>query len=794
MKNTYIYPDNGLEKLEYHKITQLVAQHCIGELGLRYLQKMQISSDYDFILKALNQVNEFKTLLENDEPFPSDNFIQLDEVLNYLEINNSVLTEEQFQMMLLFLHTISDIYAYFKKREDKYTSLQTLLRGEGFEQSLLKNIATVISIEGHVKSGVSPELDRIRKDIVRKERELDKKFQSIMLQAQENGWLASGGESIKNGRRVLTLQAEYKRRIKGIIHDESATGKTVFLEPEQTIELSNDWFELKQEERREIYRILRELSNQVRPSVPAVRFYQRLASVFDFIRAKALVAIDLRATLPQLEKDPVLQLLRAYHPVLYLHNQKLDKKTIPLNVDLDDENHILIISGPNAGGKSVTLKTIGLLQSMLQSGMLVPVSPDSKMGIFNKILIELGDEQSIENDLSTYSSHLQHMRRFSEQADEKSLFLIDEFGTGTDPKFGGAIAEAILEDLNAKKAFGVVTTHYSNLKLYASNNKGVLNGSMLFDTETLNPLYVLKIGQPGSSYAFEIAQKIGLPETVISSARDKIDKDYQNFDALLATMETDKHLMELQQQKLTKNQEELDKLITSYQQLRDDMERNKQKIILDTKEKALKEADQNNRRMEQMLKELHQSTEKKSAEKKIREEIGGQREKLKQDVKTLREKAKPQKEPAEVKVGAQVKMIDGTEVGFVEELRKDKALVAFKSLKTLVNIKDLEVVKMPIQNVKKRITGIDYANVANDFSPSIDVRGKRVDEALGIIESQLDKAMLLSFHSLRILHGKGDGILRKAIRELLSKYDIVKEYKSENPDFGGEGITLVELK
>jgi DNA mismatch repair protein MutS2 len=795
MLNTTLYPSGAAEKLELGKIILLIRDKCRGELGKRYLNKMVVSSDYNFIIKALLQVKEFKSLIENDEAFPGDDYVNLEDQLNYLEIENSVWHEEQFLMMLNFLQTMKTIHLYFKKRPSDYPNLEGLLNGEDFNEFALKKIASVIDGEGLVKNGVSLELDKIRSQVRQTERALEKKFQSILLQAQASGWLASGSESLKNGRRVLTLHAEHKRKIKGIIHDESATGKTVFLEPDQTIELSNDLFELKQEEKREIFRILKMLSDKIRPEIPVTRFYQKIAGLFDFIRAKALLAIELRAEMPDLKKYPVVKLINAIHPLLWLHNNQLKRKTIPITLSLSAEERILVISGPNAGGKSVTLKTLGLLQVMLQCGMLVPVHPDSEMGIFNNICIELGDEQSIENDLSTYSSHLVHMKEFIRISDKSTLFLIDEFGTGTDPMFGGAIAEAVLEELNKKHAFGIVTTHYSNLKVYATQADGIINGSMLFDTDTLNPLYILKTGEAGSSHAFEIAQKIGLPDSVIKRSKTKVDTSYQNFDALLATMETDKHWLEMKQQKLDADQKALDSLLQSYTHLKDDLEKRKQQIMLDSKQKALQELDKTNQKFENLVKEMNTAPEKKQVQKTIRKEIDKEKAVLKQEIDTIKQKSvSPKKEPVALQVGATVKVGESKELGIVEEIRKDKALVAFKSLKTLINIKELEVVSLPEDNVKRRFANIDYSAVSKDFNPSIDVRGMRVDEALSTVENQLDKAMLLNFSSLRILHGKGDGILRRAIRELLKKYDVVKEVKSENPDFGGEGVTLVELK
>lgn len=795
MKYTLLYPNNTLEKLEFNKILDIVDNNCISPLGRAYLSKIKISSDYDFIKKALLQVNEMKLILEQESAFPSDNYIPLEEMLNYLELENSVLSQEQFLSLMLFLYTTRDIYDYFKKRENRFPALEAIFRGESYENSIVRSIAYVLTNEGEVRPGISPELDKIRKEIKAKERELDKAFQQILSTAQKGGWLEAGSESFVNGRRVLMVLTEHKRKIRGIIHDESATGKTLFMEPEITVELSNELFDLRHQERREIYKILKTLSDAVRPGIPAIRFYQKIAGIFDFIRAKALLAVQLKANMPELVNEPYVNLYKAFHPVLFLHNQKLHKSTNPISLRLNKEERILVISGPNAGGKSVTLKTVGLLQVMLQAGMLVPVHTDSKMGIFRKIFVELGDEQSIENELSTFSSRLTHMKFFTEKSDAHTLFFVDEFGTGTDPKFGGAIAEALLEELNKKEAFSVITTHYSNLKLFATNTHGIINGSMAFDKETYSPLYQLKLGQPGSSHAFEIAHKIGLPENIIQNARGKMEEKYQDFDSLLATLETDKYHADLRKKRLEDDQKQLDNLIDSYRSLKDDLEKNKKKILLETKQKGLEELDQTNKKFQGMLKKLEEEKQK-AAQQKLQQEIAAKKESLKTEVQQIKQQTR--KKPATneaIEVGSRVRLQDSETTGVVEELRSNKALVAFGNLRTIVPLAELEHVgKGGGGGVVSKKTSVNYQKVGEDFRQTIDVRGMRAEEAMNEVERQLDKALMLGVYSLRILHGKGDGILRKTIRDMLRKYSFVKDFQSENPDFGGEGVTIVELE
>jgi DNA mismatch repair protein MutS2 len=797
MNTLLIFPEKTLTKLELNKIFDLIIQNCVSSMGINLVRKIRPSTDFDSITTALRQVDEFKYLELFDDSFPVDFYHDLFEELNYIQISNSYLSEADYLKLLQFNRSVRSIFSYLNKRAEKYPELNLLLQEQAYQNIIVNTLEDVISDDGLIRKGVSPELDRIRKDIINTERQIENQFQKILHFASEQGWLESGGESFRNGRQVLSIHAEFKRRIKGILHDESATGKTVFLEPEATVELNNELFDLRQKEKREIIKILISLADELRPYISEIKFYQKLAGILDFIRAKALVAKLLGAVMPVIKQFPVIDLKNAVHPLLKLHNRQLNKDTIALNLSLNTDNRILVISGPNAGGKSVAIKTVGILQLMLQCGMLLPLTADSEMCIFTKMFVELGDQQSIENDLSTYSSHLKNMKQLCITADENTLFLIDEFGTGTDPKFGGAIAEAILEELVARKAIGVVNTHYSNLKMFASKTKHVLNGSMLFDTVTLNPLYVLKTGQPGSSYAFEIASKTGLPANIINNAKTKVDKHYQEFDALLATLETNKYLVDIQRKKLESDQKELNSLIKAYKSLKEDLEKNKSKILLENKQKALKSVEESNRNLENMLREIRQLHKDKESELKIRQEIRSKKVHLQNEISEIKKKSlpKPQSQP-EIKVGSKVKLLEGEEVGYVEEIRKSKAVVAFNSLKTNVSLKDLIVLESKPVNAKPKVTTtkVPVQLMGEGFSPSLDVRGMRTEDALREVEIQLDKAMLLSYPSVRILHGKGNGILRKMIRQMLQKYDFIKAFGSETEEFGGEGITIVELK
>jgi DNA mismatch repair protein MutS2 len=789
------YPDNSLQKLELHKLFELVNSLCVSDMGQIHANKVEISNDFSLVNQRLSQVSEFKALLQSGLSFPVENLINLEEEFAYLEIVNSVLNEEQFQQVMLFLETVHRMYHFFQKNGEEYPALNAMKVGEYFERQYLDKIKAVLSNDGVIKPGVSPELDRLRKDIKRGESDLDRKFDQLLRYALKQGWLEQGEQSLRNGRRVLALHSEHRRKLKGIIHDESHTGKTVFVEPEETVEINNELVAIRHEEARERHRILKKLSDDVRPATPIWRDYQRMAGLFDFTRAKASLAIKLNAYQPQLKHRPTLKLIGARHPLLVMQGLKDNRAVVPLNLSLDEKEHVLVISGPNAGGKSVALKTVGLLVLMVQAGLLIPAQPDSEIGLFANLFVELGDAQSIENDLSTYSSHLKHLKFFTEKANKHSLFLIDEFGTGTDPKFGGAIAEAVLQHLVEKGAFGVITTHFSNLKVFAGHTPGVINGSMLFDKEHLKPLFVLKTGQPGSSFSFEIAKKIGLSGELIEDAQKRADHSYQSFDELLATLETEKHWISIQQKKLKEDQEVLDGLISSYTDLKQDIEQKKKTILLESKQKALAAIESQNKRMEKLLSDIAaERKEKDQAEKSaaVRAEVKDTREKLKKEVSGLKS-AKPAAEPEEIRVGDHVRLQGGTEVGIVAEMRQNRALVVFQSMRSSVSTNELTVVKRKEELPAQRVSGVNYRQTMKDFSPNIDVRGMRADEAVAEVEKQLDKAVLMNYHSLSILHGTGTGSLRKAIRAILSKYDFVQNVRSEHPDAGGDGITVVDL-
>ena len=795
------YPQNTTQKLGFDKITNQLYGLCLSELGQERVQMLDFATNQNVIRHRLAQAREMAEILEKEENFPVDHYYAMDEPIEMLQIANSALSQEALFRVLLVTYTIRDMVNFFKKGQGTYPHLEKLLEQVDYEKTILSEIDKVLDQEGYIKSSVSRLLKDIRKSMNTKEQELDKKFQELFHKAREKGWLSEEGESMRNGRRVLAVSSVHKKQVKGVIHDESSTGKTMFIEPSETSDISNEIFELKQEEKREIYRILRDLTDKIRPYKDHIAQYQQLLAKIDFIRAKALLGQQLNGVQPVIMDYPEIYLNEAVHPLLYLHNQADKEETVPLSLSLNQEQGILLISGPNAGGKSVAMKTAGILQMMVQAGLLVPVKEDSQVGIFQKLFVDIGDDQSIENDLSTYSSHLSNMNYFTENADETTLFLIDELGTGTDPELGGPIAEAILEYLNNQKAFGIVTTHYTNLKLFATEQPRLQNGSMLFDKENLTPTYQLAIGTPGSSYSFEVARNIGFKEEILTLAQQKVKKEYKELDELLGELEKNKQATQEKDQQLARKQKQLDQTLKKHKQLSDQLEQNKKQYLLESKQNALNHLNKLNREFENLVKDWKESekADKEGKRKHISKKLQQQKRNLEKDVDTLQQKVSD-KEPAEekstntIEEGSYVNLKGGNQTGVVQEIKGKKALVIFDNLKTETNLKDLQKTKTPRSERKQSQRNFNWQEKAGEFKPTIDIRGKSKEEALNQLENWLDKAVLLNESQLKILHGKGDGVLKNAIRKQLKAFDFVKDFYSDYPEQGGDGVTLVEIK
>lgn len=805
-----IYPKNFEQKIGFSSIRETLKEACISPLGEKFVDKIRFSSNFELIKKLLSQVEEFRQILLFGEQFPSQDYFDLRPELKRINIEGTFIEQELLVDLRLSLNTINNIISFIKKLEiDEFSYLKELTENVIIDKNILTKINAIIDEKGKIKDNASPKLQNIRSELISKQSVIDKKINKTLLLARKSGWAAEFVEpTIRNGRLVIPMHAANKRMIKGFIHDESSTGKTVYVEPAEVFEINNDLRELENAEKREIIKILSDLTNFIRPNSEQLVSNYHFLGIIDFIRAKAKFALLIEANKPHLMNKPLINWTNAKHPLLFLSHKAQKKPVIPLDISLDDKNRILIISGPNAGGKSVCLKTVGLLQYMLQSGLLIPVKESSSAGIFTKFFIDIGDEQSLENDLSTYSSHLLNLKFFINNSDNKSLILIDEFGTGTEPQLGGAIAEATLEKINQKKSFAVITTHYTNLKLVASKTDGIFNGAMLFDTKTMTPLYSLRIGMPGSSFAFEIARKIGFQKEILRNASKKTGKTQIDYDKALQDLEVEKNKLKESETKQKFADEFLSDMIDKYQKLKNELEEKKETLLQQAKNEALQLISNSNKLIEKTIKEIREDQAEKEKTKKLRENLKKESEKIKAKEITTKEKPKQKcrkttqgKTTAEtdqiIKVGDFVSFEGQTSVSEVAEIIGKDAIISSDSIRLRVPLKMLKKTVKKVTSYRKK----SYGNIINElnqkmanFNLSIDIRGKRADEALSLVRKYIDDAILLNVREVSILHGKGDGILRQLIREYLSSVTEIKQYKDQHIEFGGHGITLVSLK
>ncbi len=786
-----IYPNNAGEKLGFLDIKELIKSYCLSSMGQQMVDKIQVMSNFDHINKFLRQTNEFKSILQNDSPLPIQNFFDIKSIAEKVRIEGAYLTEDEFFKISMSLSTVFSVIQYFTEREGQYPNLEALFEHLPIEKSIIRKIEDIIDPKGKIKCKASSELQNITSGIAKAEQEARKKIDQIFKNAQGMGWTADGNLTIRDGRLCIPVLSENKRKLKGFIHDESASGQTVYLEPEEVFQLNNVIRDLEFEKRREIIKLLIALTDELRPYVPLLLSYHGLLSKLDFVRAKALFAISIEAEMPVLIREAEIQLINARHPLLFLNFKKEHQTVVPLNIKIDEQQRVIVVSGPNAGGKSVCMKTVGLLQIMTQSGLLIPADEHSKLGIFKQIFADIGDDQSIESDLSTYSAHLSKMKYFLEWANSKTLILIDEFGTGTDPQFGGPIAEAVLENLNKKNIRGVVTTHYSNLKTFANSSPGLENASMLFNNEKMQPLYILSMGKPGSSYAFEIAQKIGLSAEVLNSAKNKVGNYQKKVDTLLVDLERDKKELIDARISVEKKERSVKTLLAENEQLKAYLEENKKLILKNAKIEAQSIIKNANKLIENTISEIRESKADKLQTQTLRQNL--QQELKKHEV--LEKKSLKVHQPAELKAGDWVKFTDSETVGQVMEIARDNVILAMGDLRSVVKLNRVE--KISNKAVPKEIRkshSPDLTESFSTFNTELDLRGRRGDEAIYEIEKYLDRAVMLGLSGLKIIHGKGDGILRKLIREYLRKYTQVSRIEDEHADRGGDGITYVYLK
>jgi DNA mismatch repair protein MutS2 len=807
MNDIKLYPAGIEEKIGFDRIKLLLEEHCEGDLGIANVDGIRFSTDFGQIVNTLAQTDEFLKILKSKESFPAGEYFNLRKYLIKSSKIDAFLLEEEFHELKLSLMKVDQILKFFKRQSDKYPHLSLLTVGIYLNPQIHYEIDKVIDERGKIRNNASELLLEIRNHLQKLEFRVRAKLENLLKQYVVDGYSNDDATvTIRNGRLVVPVRAEFKRSVGGFIHDESSTGQTAFIEPSQVVEINNDIRDLMYKEKREITRILINLTDLIRPEIANLEKCNDLLGVIDFIRAKARLARDLAAVLPEILPKTIIDWKEARHPLLFLSHKKMDREVVPLNIFLTREIHILVISGPNAGGKSVCLQTVGLLQYMMQCGLLVPLAEGSRMGIFSQLFIDIGDEQSLENDLSTYSSHLLNMKYFMNHATARTLILIDEFGTGTEPQFGGAIAEAILDDLRRQKITGVITTHYTNLKKYAENHQGVANGAMRFDIKRMEPLFVLEIGKPGSSFALEIAGKIGLNQDIIENAKKNIGATHVKFERLIAELEEEKREFEKQKRSLELKENQLKELVGEYETMKNYLDSRKNQLLSEAKTKADELIRQANREIEKTIRIIQE----KKAEKEITRQA---RQKLKEFQDTMetpstkkpeaqREKPVKEKISGPVKKDDLVRLKDSNTYGIVLDIKGNSVQLAIGDLKTtvelarLVKVSSTEYKRETGSDLKpvRRTRGLDISEKQQAFQTTLDVRGKRAEELLPILTNYMDDALLLGMKELRILHGKGDGILREVVRNYLRGLSFVDSLRDEHADMGGAGITLVTLK
>ena len=794
-----IYPTNFEQKIGFRRIREMLSGHCISPMGLERVGEMAFSSDKAAIAKSLEQTEEFIGLLQTGVPFPVRDFHDLREAFHQIQIEGTCLNVEDLFALKPSLNVLEAILRYGRSESaDATPRLKSLIENIFIERSIFTEVNRLVDDKGEIPDNASTELLEIRQSIRRKQGGIEKRIRQIMGDAKTAGWVDQKSEiTIRDGRLVIPVKAGDKRAIRGFIHDESATGQTVYIEPAEIFDTSNEIKELEYAERREIHRILLAFTRLLRPYLSELRKAWNMLGALDFIRAKALLANEIGGVKPEILDMPHVNWQQARHPLLEQKLKAQGKQVVPLDLQLDKDNRILVISGPNAGGKSVCLKTTGLLQYMLQCGLMPPMRVDSQCGLFDSLFIDIGDEQSILDDLSTYSSHLINMKALLEQADSSTLFLIDEFGTGTEPQLGGAIAEAILLELNKKQAFGVVTTHYANLQLLADNHEGIVNGAMLFDTKFMQPMYIMMTGKPGSSFAFEIAKKIGFPRQILDDAANITGDQHLKFEKQLQQLEVDKKAIRKKEQELRIADQLLTEVVDKYKGLLAELEGKKKQYLRDAAAEAQELIQKANSQIERTIKEIKEAQAEKGRTKEIRQNL----EKTKEEIaQKAREVAEEKKKEAEVvlKVGDTVCIEEMQVVGEVLAISDTDATILFDTVKLRTSPDKLrKVSRAEARKTQRRWqNGIaeDLSEKAEHFDLTLDVRGKRAEEALDIVDKYLDEAKLLSIKEVSILHGKGNGILRKLIREKLSHMHEVERFCDASLETGGTGITRVYFR
>lgn len=822
-----LYPSHFEQKIDFTSIRQLLQDKCVSTLGEEKVAEIKFSSDYADIMRLLSQTDEMlRVLTTNADELPIGDFYDVRPALSRIRVEGLFLDEMDVFDLRRALEAVRRLVVFLTKNEKMlYPHLHELVAGVDTFPTIILRIDAILNKFGKIKDNASPELARIRKDIFQVQSGISHTLNSILRQAQADGYVEKDvAPTMREGRLVIPVSPAFKRKVNGIVHDESATGKTVFIEPQQVVEANNRVRELEGEERREVIRILLEFTNFVRPHSESIFASQDFLGWIDFLRAKALFALEINAIKPRVDDLCQLEWTKAIHPLLFLSLKKQGKEIVPLDIVLNEKQRILLISGPNAGGKSVCLKTVVLLQYMLQCGLLVPLHDSSRAGIFERLFIDIGDEQSIENDLSTYSSHLLNMKFFIKNSNPKTLLLIDEFGTGTEPMIGGAIAEATLERFNRNLAFGVITTHYTNLKHYAEDAEGIVNGAMLYDRQHLQPLFQLSIGNPGSSFAVEIARKIGLPEDLIAEVADKVGTEHLNYDKHLQDIVRDKRYWENKRQQIRQKEKKLEETMAKYEAEMASIEHQRKEITKQARLDAQHLLSEANAKIENTIRQIKEADAEKEKTKTVRKELEDFKKRLTPDTSPKREEKNSHLTPQKIEkphlsspkgrnlnpptgelgsfvVGSTVRLKGQTATGTIIEIQDKQALVAFGQMKSMVKLAKIE----PISHTQLKKEARKFESLGSTttdevrqrkltFKSEIDVRGMRGDEALQAVIYFIDDAVMVGVASVRILHGTGTGALRQMIRQYLGTAHGIRTYHDEHVQFGGAGITVVEFE
>lgn len=808
-----IYPDNFEERVGFDVIRRLLKEKCLGPAGKRRVDAIEFTSDYKTLETELTLAGEFREMLITIPGFPVSEYDDIEEEILRLKTAGTYLLPDTLMKLRHLLLVVNDILGFMRNIDSAdFPSLTGIISDIYADDRIIVEISRILNEHGEIRDNASEKLHTIRKSISGLKSQIDKRIAQSLSQAKTQGWVSDESNiTVRNGRLVIPVPAANKRRIKGFIYDQSATGQTVYIEPAEVFELNNDIRQLELSEQQEILKILLLMSDFIRPAIGDIMTGFSFLGLIDFLHAKAAFALEISGTKPLFSDIQQINWLEARHPLLYLSHKKLNKPVVPLDIRLSEAERILIISGPNSGGKSVCLKTVGLLQYMLQCGLLIPVRETSETGIFNNIFIDIGDQQSIDNDLSTYSSHLINIKNLIEFADSKTLFLIDEFGAGTEPQSGGAIAESALEILGIKKAYGVVTTHYANLKILASKGNGMINGAMLFDTKKMQPLFKLAIGKPGSSFAFEIASNIDFPAEVLNAAAEKAGTSKLDYDKLIQELDNERTELSLKEKQLQRADELLASMITKYETLKRDLDQKQKAILENARAEARKLIEDSNTLIEKTIREIKQSQADKAKTRQLRITMQQKAEELVKSLDMAEETPDksgfgPKDEEVIIKeypeLGDPVRVDGQAETGEIEELSENDALVAFRTVKMRVPLHRLTVLKKSGETKKGNKTyDYRYHNIINDinarlanFKLSIDVRGYRGEEAVALVQRYIDEAVLLNVPEVSILHGKGNGILRRLIREYLQMVPEIRQVKDEILERGGHGITVVVFR